>query len=231
MDHDHDANDVTAAATEEPLPEGAAPGSSMTTGDPASVPDGAAGVALAPPDPHAESRARIETLERERNDLKDRMLRLAADFDNFKKRSRKDLSEAQDRGREALLREILPVIDNLERALAHAEEKNGVDPAGFVEGIRLVHRQLVTALEKFEVRPFSAMGEAFDPQFHAAVQQVETAAHPAGQVVSEFMKGYRIGQRLLRPAMVGVARAPQPGPQAPLPGERTGGDGQDGVSS
>jgi molecular chaperone GrpE len=167
-----------------------------------------------PPDPLAEAHAKIEALEQGNAEIKDRLLRVAADFDNFKKRSRKELGEAADRGREALLREILPVLDNLERAIAHAEGAEAT--GGLIEGVRLVLRQLLTALEKFEVRPFTALGEAFDPQYHAAIQQVESD-QPAGMVVEEYQKGYTLGQRLLRPALVAVARPPQP--PAPPPEE------------
>ncbi|HEY3355307.1 MAG TPA: nucleotide exchange factor GrpE [Polyangia bacterium] len=172
----------------------------------------------APPDPLAAALARVETLEKEKAELKDRVLRGAADFDNYKKRSRKELGEAADRGREGLLREVLPVLDNLERAISHADAADGV--SGLIDGVRLVHRQLLAALEKFDVKPFTAVGEAFDPQFHAAITQVETADQPAGMVVEEFQKGYRQGQRLLRPAMVAVSRPPQAAaPQPDAPGE------------
>jgi molecular chaperone GrpE len=161
-------------------------------------------------DPLAEAQTRVETLEKDKLELRDRMLRVAADFDNFKKRNRKEMAESESRGRESLLKELLSVIDNLERALAHATAADVAGgETGLLEGVRMVHRQFLAALEKFEVLPFSAVGEAFDPQFHAAVQQVPTADKPAGMVVEEFQRGYRMGKRLLRPAMVAVATPPR----------------------
>jgi molecular chaperone GrpE len=169
-------------------------------------------------DPLAQALARAEALEREKLELRDRMLRVAADFDNFKKRNRKEMAEAEPRGREALLKELLPVIDNLERAVAHASTTDATASAtGLLEGVRMVLRQFLTALEKFEVRPFTAIGEAFDPQVHAAVQQIPTADKPAGMVVEEFQRGYRMGTRLLRPAMVAVATPPRAPAETPAP--------------
>jgi molecular chaperone GrpE len=186
------------------------------------------GVAVAEPaasDPLAQALARAETLTQEKGELRDRMLRIAADFDNFKKRNRKDLAEAESRGREALLKEVLPVIDNLERAVAHATTaETAGSGAGLLEGVRMVLRQFLTALEKFDVKPFSAIGEAFDPQFHAAVAQVPTADKPAGMVVEEFQRGYRMGARLLRPAMVAVATPPRAPDPAPTEAEGSGGE-------
>jgi molecular chaperone GrpE len=184
---------------------------------------GAAAAEPAAPDPLAQALARAETLEQEKGELRDRMLRIAADFDNFKKRNRKDLAEAESRGREALLKEVLPVIDNLERAVAHATTAESAGSgAGLLEGVRMVLRQFLTALEKFDVKPFSAIGEAFDPQFHAAVAQVPTADKPAGMVVEEFQRGYRMGARLLRPAMVAVATPPRTPDPAPAGAEGSG---------
>lgn len=171
------------------------------------------------PEPAAEAQARLEALEQEKLELRDRMLRLAADFDNFKKRSRKEMTESETRGREALLKELLGVIDNLERAVAHASAAdNGSTSGGLLEGVNMVLRQFLATLEKFDVKPFSALGEAFDPQFHAAVQQVPTADKPAGMVVEEFQRGFKVGARLLRPAMVAVATPPRAS-------EGQGGDG------
>jgi molecular chaperone GrpE len=186
--------------------------------------DGGAPTAEAAPtaDPLAGALARAEQLEQEKLELRDRMLRVAADFDNFKKRNRKEMAAAESKGREALLKELLPVIDNLERALAHATAAEvAVGGAGLVEGVRMVLRQFLTALEKFDVRPFSATGEAFDPQFHAAVAQVPSDK-PAGMVVEELQRGYKMGERLLRPAMVAVAAAP---PRAPAPSSGEAGEG------
>jgi molecular chaperone GrpE len=173
----------------------------------------------APPDDVAASGAAatptaeeaLAKLKEEQDQLKDRLLRTAAEFENYKKRVKKELDEAQARGREALLKEILPVLDNLERALSHAQEK---DPLAV--GVRMVEKQLLSGLEKFGITRFSALGQPFDPSLHDAIQHVETSDIPPGSVATEFAKGYLSGGRLLRPAMVGVAKAP-PAPQPSMP--------------
>jgi molecular chaperone GrpE len=155
---------------------------------------------------------RIAALEQEKKELNERFLRTAADFDNFRKRSRKDLEEARSKGKEEVLKDILPVMDNLERALSAAEGQQG---AGIIEGVKLVLRQFVSSLERFDVKPVSSIGEAFDPSRHEAITQIPTATQPPGTVVSELQKGYTLGARLLRAAMVAVARAPEPGNAPP----------------
>jgi molecular chaperone GrpE len=144
-----------------------------------------------------------EKLEQEKRDLHDRLLRTAAEFENFKRRSKKEIDDAATRGREQLLKELLPALDNLERALKHA-------PAGdpLAVGVQQTEKQLLQALEKFGVVRFSALGKPFDPSVHDAIQQMETSEHPQGTVAAEFASGYMLGQRLLRPAMVAVAKPP-----------------------
>ncbi len=176
--------------------------------------------AEAPPDPaapqelaSAEDTARthqvealstqIEQLQKEKKETYDRLLRTAADFDNFKKRSRKEAAEAEERGRAALLKELLPAVDNLERALAH---ESSTDASAILDGVRLVLKQLGATLEKFDVRAIESTGKAFDPALHEAISQLETDEHPAGTVTSELQKGYTIGKKLLRPALVVVAK-------------------------
>ena len=157
--------------------------------------------------------SRLAALETEKRDVHDRFLRLAAEFENWKKRARREQDEAATRGREALLKELLPALDNLERALQAAPEK---DPVAV--GVRLVDKQVMSALEKFEVKRFSALGQPFDPNMHEAIQQVETTDVAAGSVAKEFAPGYTVGGRLLRAAMVGVAKAPA----APKPQDQEG---------
>jgi molecular chaperone GrpE len=145
----------------------------------------------------------LEKLEKEKRDLHDRLLRTAAEFENFKKRTKKEADEASTRGREQLLKELLPAIDNLERALKHAAPG---DPLAV--GVQQTEKLLLQALEKFGVTRFTSVGKPFDPSIHDAIQQVETSDHPPGSVAQEFASGYMIGPRLLRPAMVAVAKAP-----------------------
>jgi molecular chaperone GrpE len=167
--------------------------------------------------------SKLATLEKERKELHERLLRTAADFDNFRKRSRKDMDDARAKAKEDVLREILPVADNLERALAAAESQGGpAATGGIADGVKLVLRQLASALDRFEVKAFASLGEAFDPARHEAISQIETPDQPAGTVVNEMQKGYLMGARLLRPAMVAVARppaAPTPPPAVAPPAE------------
>ena len=158
-------------------------------------------VNTSPTDAVASLNGQIEKLKTDKKEIYDRLLRTAADFENFKKRKAKEEKEAEDVGRKKLLSEILPAVDNLERAVEHAQAGDAV-----AEGVRLVLKQLYAALEKFNVRAFESVGKAFDPSVHEALQQQETDDHPAGAIVSEFQKGYMIGAKLLRPALVVVAK-------------------------
>ena len=182
--------------------------------------DGEIPVEVVPPDEPNEAasepaevaklRERLAAVEKEKTDNYERLLRTAADLDNFRKRSRKEQEDARLKAREDVLKEILPGIDNLERALAVA---TSADPV--VDGVRMVVKQFHSALERFDVKAFEAVGQAFDPARHEAISQVETAEHPPGTVVTELQRGYMNGPRLLRPAMVIVAKAPSPPPAAP----------------
>ena len=159
-------------------------------------------------------------LEKEKGELYDRLLRTAADFDNFKKRTRKEMDEARLKSREEVLREVLPGIDNLERAIGAAAGVAGA--AGVIDGIKLVLRQFQSALERFDVRGFDSVGQPFDPARHEAISQIETTEFPAGSVAAEMQRGYLMGNRLLRPALVAVAKAPaqpEPEPVAETPAE------------
>jgi molecular chaperone GrpE len=147
------------------------------------------------------SRAR-ETQERLK-DTHERLLRVAAEFDNFKKRATREREDAQKFGIERLLKDFLPVADNLERALDHAEEH---DLRQVIEGVKLVQKLLETTLAKHGVTGFSALGQPFDPNLHEALMQQESDA-PPGTVVSEMSRGYKLNERLVRPAAVVVARA------------------------
>lgn len=160
----------------------------------------------APVDPIVALEARLAGLEKEKKDTYDRLLRSAADFENYKKRVRREIDDTLLKAREQVLREMLPVADNLERALgaATAAETGG----SVVDGVRLVLRQFASALEKFDVKTVESVGKPFDPTMHEAISQIESAEHPAGTVISEMQRGYSLGPRLLRPAMVAVSRRP-----------------------
>jgi len=160
----------------------------------------------------------VEALTAERDEIKDRMLRIAAEFENWKRRARKEQDDAEAKAREAVLRDMLDVVDNLERAVGAFEGNNAgtgkgapapaPDGAAVLKGVNLVLRLFQSKLERYNVKPIAARGEPFDPKIHEAISRVETADVPPGAVAVELQRGYRIGERLLRPAMVSVATAP-----------------------
>jgi molecular chaperone GrpE len=133
----------------------------------------------------------------------DRLLRTAADLENYKKRAAREKEEVQRYGNERLVKEILPVLDSLERALAAAPKD---DP--LVSGVEMTRRLLEDALSRFGVKGFSAKGEPFDPRVHEALMTVETADAPPGTVVEEQQRGFWLHERLIRPAAVVVSAAP-----------------------
>jgi molecular chaperone GrpE len=147
----------------------------------------------------------LEAAKAESAKLRDQLLRTAADYDNFRKRSRRELADMEKRAREDLIKELLPVFDNLERATAHAE--TATDVKALADGIGLVKRQFVDALTKIGIERIQAQGKPFDPAFHEAVQQFETDEHPPGTVIHEVQPGYTQGEKLVRPAIVVVAKA------------------------
>lgn len=133
----------------------------------------------------------------------DRVLRAAADLDNQKKRAQKEKDDALKFGLEKFLKELLPVADNFERALSHAETE---DKGSIVTGVKMTAKLLEDILAKHGVKGFSARGQAFDPRMHEAMQSVETEG-PSNQVHEEFLRGYTLNDRLIRPALVSVTRA------------------------
>jgi molecular chaperone GrpE len=149
--------------------------------------------------------ARIATLEKEKRENWDRYLRTAADLENFRKRQRRELDDARFEAKGKVLKEMLPVVDNLERAIEHATQQAGSSP--IIEGVQLVLRQFLSAFERLEVTPIEAAGQPFDPNLHEAISQAESD-QPPGTVVQVLQRGYRSGDRLLRPALVVVAKAP-----------------------
>jgi molecular chaperone GrpE len=146
----------------------------------------------------------VEALKTERNALQDRLLRTAAEFDNYRKRIDRERREQAESAAASLLVEILPVVDNLERAL---QAPSGPDAAGYRAGVELIHRQLLDTLRKRGVTPIDALGADFDPRIHQAVTQEDSEAHRDGEVMEELQRGYMLGDRLLRPSMVKVARS------------------------
>ncbi len=144
----------------------------------------------------------LATLRLERDDLHDRLLRLAAEFDNYRKRNAREWREHKDRATAEVLRDILELADNLERALASSPE----DGPALHAGVRLILQQLQAKLQRFGVEPFGAEGEVFDPNRHEAVLMVEAPGVESSRIVSVVQRGYTQHGEVLRPARVTVAR-------------------------
>lgn len=151
-------------------------------------------------------RAERDTRAREAGEAQDRYLRTLAEFENFRRRTNRERDDWRRQAQETLLRELLPALDNFDRALA-APPKPGAD-AAFRTGVKLIHRDFLAALERVGVRPFVAVGQPFDPTRHEAVGRVERADLDDQTVVAEPLRGYLIQDRVLRPAQVIVAVHP-----------------------
>ncbi|MBS3808909.1 MAG: nucleotide exchange factor GrpE [Desulfobacterales bacterium] len=162
----------------------------------------------------AESEEDIEQLK---NDLSsaqseaaetyDRLLRLSAEFENYKKRVQRQMEDHKKYANEELIKDLLSVVDNLERALNAAGEKQGETDANMAEGIEMTLNEILKTLKKHNVEPVEAMGKPFDPTYHEAVMQEESDEYPENTVIGELQKGYLLHDRLIRPAMVVVSKA------------------------
>jgi molecular chaperone GrpE len=154
-----------------------------------------------------ELKNKLEEKEKEAKGVYDRLLRLAADLENYKKRAAKEKEEWTKFANEDLIKAFLPFIDNLERAVNHAEKV--VDTGVMIEGVRLIIQQILQTLNKFGLSPFESVGKPFDPSIHEAMLVVESKQHESNQVVEEFQRGYFLNDRLLRPATVSVSKLPE----------------------
>lgn len=143
----------------------------------------------------------VEKLRSERDALLDRMARMQAEFDNARKRAAREQQDYRDYALADAIKTLIPVLDSFDRALDSSPEKSD-----FHVGVELIHKQLQDALAKIGVQPVSAKGQQFDPRFHEAIEMVETEEVPDQQVIEELQPGYKLKNRLLRPAMVKVAR-------------------------
>jgi molecular chaperone GrpE len=137
--------------------------------------------------------------------LQDRLLRTAAEFDNYRKRIERERRDQADSAAASAIEDLLPIIDNLERALQ--APAGGADAEAYRKGVELVHQQMMELLRRRGVKPIQAIGADFDPRFHEAVVHEASADHREGEVMEELRRGYMLGERLLRPAMVKVAKA------------------------
>ena len=156
-----------------------------------------------------EAAAAVENpLQQERDELQDRLLRTVAEFDNYRKRTDRERRELSDFITTDILRELLPIVDDLERALsAPANVASSPEFAAFHQGVTLIHRQWLELLRRRGVEPLDVIGKPFDPEWHEAVADEPANGRPDGEITAELRRGYRIGSKLLRAAMVKVAKA------------------------
>ncbi len=149
-------------------------------------------------------KAELEKAKSERDSYLDRLARVQAEFENSRKRAARDQQEYREYAAAEILKSLLPILDSFDHALDAAGEKDE-----FRAGLELINRQFHDALAKLGLQPIEAQGQPFDPQYHQAVQVVETAEAPDNHVIEQLQRGYKFKDRLLRPAMVRVARHPQ----------------------
>lgn len=165
-----------------------------------------------PDDPEPDS---VEALTKEAAEARDRMLRTLAEMENLRKRTTKEVADARIYGITSFARDVLDIADNLQRALdaVPQETRDAADPGlkALIEGVELTEKSLHNALEKNGVKKLAPEGEKFDPNFHQAMFEVPDPSVPTGTVVQVVQSGYKIGERILRPALVGVAKG---GPKA-----------------
>ena len=148
---------------------------------------------------------KLEEVEKEKNEFSDRLLRNMAEFDNYRKRVAREKEDLIKYGNEKFAFDILSVMDNFERSLEQARKSQEVEPV--IEGIEMIRKQFVSALEKFNVKPFESVGEPFDPERHEAMAQQEHDEYEENTVIEEYQKGYFLKEKLLRPARVIVSKS------------------------
>jgi len=153
-------------------------------------------------------RARLQAMERELEEQRNLYLRTLADFQNYRRRQQDEMERGRLRLLESLMEELLPILDNFERALQAAEATRELEP--LLEGVRLTERQIKALLARYDIHPIVAVGQPFDPNLHEAIQRIETDEYEDGIIIDEVERGYRIGERVLRPSRVIVARRPEP---------------------
>lgn len=198
-----------AASQEEQERPGEAADAETAPPDAAAVDEAAQAEAAADTGP-GEGEDLLAALQHAREELgqaANKYMRLQAEFDNYKKRVAKEHSEAMRYALTPLVRDLTEVLDNLERAMAHARQEQGT--SSLLEGIEMVVKQIGSVFEKYGVTRITAVGEAFDPTRHEAMNVVETEDVPENQVIEEFQAGYMLHERVVRPAMVSVAKRPQ----------------------
>jgi molecular chaperone GrpE len=184
--------------------------------------------------PIADLKLELEAARLRAADFKDKLLRAAADMANYRQRASREQQEARRFAIEGLLKDLLPVVDNFERAIEHATTDDDEGAAALVDGVTMVQRQLLDVVAKFGVRPFESLGKPFDPKLHEAISSQETADAEPGTVIQEFQRGFMIHDRLARAAMVIVAAAPSEAAEAEAEVEAhepEGGDAGEGAAA
>ncbi|MGA9391572.1 MAG: nucleotide exchange factor GrpE [Candidatus Sulfotelmatobacter sp.] len=165
--------------------------------------DGADDASVAATGESSVPETELQKVKAERDSSLDRLARMQAEFENARRRTLKEQQDFRDYAAADTIKSLLPILDSFDRAL---QVKS--DPADFRNGVDLIYKQLQTALEKHSLQPIEAKGEPFDPHYHEAIEMVETTDAPDHQVIEELQRGYKLKDRLLRPAMVKVARNP-----------------------
>jgi molecular chaperone GrpE len=157
----------------------------------------------------ADAAAPLEKAEQQRDEYYDLLVRKTAEFDNFRKRTERERQTLADAAAASLITELLPLVDDLERALQVEAGDEGA--SSYRRGVELIHKQILDVLRKRGVRPLDALGADFDPYYHQAVSHEPVAGRRDGEIIEEFRRGYMLGDRLLRPAMVKVAKGQDEG--------------------
>jgi molecular chaperone GrpE len=215
--------DVIAAALDS-VEKRTRSGETVAVDETSSIPPGDEGVETpgVQAEPHQEDlaaqlEARIRELEAQVKAEREGALRAAADLDNYRKRAQRDLQEGVRFANERLIKDFLPVVDNLERALGHGSSTR--DWASLEQGLQMTRKQFEDTLGRHGARPITAVGQPFDPNQHEAMGTTESTAVPPNTVVSEILRGWTLNDRLVRPALVSVARPPVVPGEPASPGE------------
>ena len=153
---------------------------------------------------------KLQEAESEAKETHDKYLRLYADFENYKKRSAREMQDLRKYATETLLKEMLTIVDNLALAI-QASNEHANDQNGIVEGVDMTLKQVLDTLEKQNVKPIESVGNPFDPRYHEAFLQEESEEHPDNTVIRELQRGYMLHDRLLRPAVVAVSKSKESG--------------------
>lgn len=198
--HDQQVNEETAAPAEAPEDE------AVDLGAEADIPD--AVISDAEEGAGAPDDAELAALRLERDTLQDQLLRARAEFDNYRRRVTRDNEQLRKTATQGLMRDLLPIVDNMERALSHVEDKTG----SLALGVEMILKQFAGVLSTQGLEPIPAKGEPFDPNVHEALTHQPSTEYPADTVMEEFQRGYRLGDFVLRPTQVVVSS----GPPAPV---------------